>query len=215
MLALEALKKALGSAGRTDFDTRGPGDLSWPVERIAVFVDDCLSFGCPRHTRKSNENWKRRARVNRRRAAKSDKDLKAREWFVFRFWEHEVLETPQDVVGEIIQAFADIREPPDAVAVSLIAQAANLDGAYRVGDQSWIHFLRYVSKMAQNFRRADFRLVLVDREGWSPVTFREAWRTALHHRIITSNNSGCHPGPLLNPVLKDLGIRRREESRRA
>lgn len=214
MIAVEAIKRKLGSLGRTDFDTRGPGDLTWPVERVAVFIDDCLIYGCPKHSKKTNDTWKRRARVNRRRADKLDKDLLKKEWVVFRFWEHEAVESLDRVAEEIVQAFAEMRDS-GTTPVSLIAQAANLDGSARVGDDNWIRLLHWLSKAEKNFRRADLYLVLVDREGWSPETFKSAWRTALHHRIILSNNSGCHPGPMLPLVLKDLGIKKKEEARRA
>jgi DNA mismatch endonuclease (patch repair protein) len=82
----------------------GRPDVMFPAARVAVFIDGCFWHGCPDHyvrPRSSEEFWSRKLVENCRRDCDQTKRLEALGWRVCRVWEHEVFETPANVVQRI------------------------------------------------------------------------------------------------------------------
>jgi DNA mismatch endonuclease (patch repair protein) len=71
---------------------RRRADVVFINVRLAVFVDGCFWHGCPTHGTWPKANaawWKAKIEANRRRDADTDDRLRAKGWFVLRFWAHE------------------------------------------------------------------------------------------------------------------------------
>lgn len=88
---------------------RSRADLVFPRIRVAVFVDGCFWHSCPIHgtTPATNADWwvaKLAGNVERDR--RNDAALRAADWTVLRFWEHE---DPDEVADRIEQAVRDFR----------------------------------------------------------------------------------------------------------
>ncbi|HKZ24172.1 MAG TPA: very short patch repair endonuclease [Acidimicrobiia bacterium] len=72
--------------------TRARPDLSFPTERIAIFIDGCFWHSCPEHTTRPAANrewWEKKLAANIERDRRHDRELEATGWLVLRFWEHE------------------------------------------------------------------------------------------------------------------------------
>jgi DNA mismatch endonuclease (patch repair protein) len=83
-------------------------DLAFPQRKLAIFVDGCFWHGCPIHSHlpKSNETyWLPKLRKNIERDIAKNERLKADDWEVLRFWEHEMTNT-DEVSRRIIEALA-------------------------------------------------------------------------------------------------------------
>jgi DNA mismatch endonuclease (patch repair protein) len=82
-------------------------DISFPKQRLAVFIDGCFWHGCHLHRNIPATNrtaWELKIGVNRERDRHSDQHLIAAGWTVLRFWEHVA---PADIASEIM---ATLRE---------------------------------------------------------------------------------------------------------
>jgi DNA mismatch endonuclease, patch repair protein len=67
-------------------------DISFPRQRVAVFIDGCFWHGCPAHCQPSKSNvryWRHKLDRNRARDAEMTLLLRSLGWTVLRFWEHE------------------------------------------------------------------------------------------------------------------------------
>lgn len=81
---------------------------------VAVFVDGCFWHCCPTHISwpKANaEWWRAKIEANVRRDRDTDALLRARDWTVIRFWEHEVSSIAADRVGRIVKRAQRHRHP--------------------------------------------------------------------------------------------------------
>lgn len=80
-------------------------DISFPRQRIAVFVDGCFWHGCPDHGVKPKSNpdwWQRKIATNQARDADTNAALEAEGWAVIRVWEHEAIDAvTRRIVREI------------------------------------------------------------------------------------------------------------------
>jgi DNA mismatch endonuclease, patch repair protein len=110
-----AIRRAVHRIGlRYTVDTPLPiakrrrGDLTFPKQRVVVFVDGCWWHGCPVHARPSGSSagwWQTKIRRNACRDRETDELLKAEGWTALRFWEHE---DPLEVAQQI---WAVVRRP--------------------------------------------------------------------------------------------------------
>lgn len=69
-------------------------DLTFPGQKVAVFVDGCFWHSCPLHgtsPRANREYWETKLRRNRERDRDVSAALAADGWTVIRVWEHEPL----------------------------------------------------------------------------------------------------------------------------
>src|SRR4051794_40647155 len=73
-------------------DERRKADISFPKERVAVFVDGCFWHSCPQHATRPRANaefWAEKLARNRTRDRDTDRRLAEAGWTVVRVWEHE------------------------------------------------------------------------------------------------------------------------------
>ena len=92
------LRSALARAGISGWKLRPKGipgnpDFFFPGSKTAVFVDGCFWHGCSQcgHIPKTNRRfWIAKIKVNRDRDRKTTRALRASQFTVLRFWEHQV-----------------------------------------------------------------------------------------------------------------------------
>lgn len=68
-------------------------DFVFPSERLAVFLDGCFWHQCPQHFKAPASNaefWTMKIQRNVCRDRATTASLRANEWSVLRFWEHEL-----------------------------------------------------------------------------------------------------------------------------
>jgi len=90
---------------RKDFRTAGRRvDVAFPARRLAVQVDGCFWHGCPVHYSPPKKNityWQAKIQVVRERDIRDGQALASTGWLVLRFWEHEVVGSPDQVLARI------------------------------------------------------------------------------------------------------------------
>lgn len=85
-------------------DLPGKPDFVFPIERVAIFVDGCFWHGCPRCLRMPRTNkkyWKDKIARNIERDKINLKKLRALNWKVIRFWEHQLKKSPTKCIKRI------------------------------------------------------------------------------------------------------------------
>lgn len=85
---------------------RRRADISFPRERVAVFVDGCFWHSCPRHGTAPKANadwWHDKLDRNVQRDRDTDRRLAAAGWTVIRVWEHEVANESADRVARVVR----------------------------------------------------------------------------------------------------------------
>lgn len=107
------LRRALWSIGlRYRKNRRISGarpDIVFAGRRVVVFVDGCFWHGCPQHfvmPRSNHSFWREKLTGNFQRDRKQTLQLEGEGWRVLRFWEHEVEEELDAVVGRITGTLA-------------------------------------------------------------------------------------------------------------
>ncbi|REJ76213.1 MAG: DNA mismatch endonuclease Vsr [Acidobacteria bacterium] len=101
------LRKRLWAEGlryRIEPDLPGKPDIYISRQEIAVFVDGCFWHMCPAHfqfPKTRPDFWRNKLKRNVARDAVVNLALKNMGVRVFRFWEHQVKDELEDVVGEI------------------------------------------------------------------------------------------------------------------
>lgn len=107
------LRRELHSRGlRYRVDHRIPiprrrGDIVFPRERVAVFVDGCYWHACPEHATAPRHNatwWKTKLDANVQRDRDTDDRLLAEGWMSVRVWEHEDPTKAADRIEAVIRA---------------------------------------------------------------------------------------------------------------
>jgi len=86
---------------------RRRADLTFPSQRVVVFVDGCFWHGCPEHKSEPKNNaawWAAKLRRNIERDCESDSHLSKLGWTVVRIWEHEDPEGAADRVESAVRA---------------------------------------------------------------------------------------------------------------
>jgi DNA mismatch endonuclease (patch repair protein) len=110
------LRRALWRKGLRGYRLyrRVPGqpDVSFGVERLAVFVDGCFWHRCPRCDIKvpSKPYWKRKLEGNQARDRRVNELLRERGWAVLRLWEHELRNDLSDCVFRVEEALKRLRK---------------------------------------------------------------------------------------------------------
>lgn len=103
------LRKLLHQKGirsyRLQYDLAGKPDIVFPRKKVVVFVDGCFWHKCPLHfvqpeTRK--DFWMKKIESNVLRDKNIDEKLKEDGWVVLRFWEHEIKQSPDEVLSRIL-----------------------------------------------------------------------------------------------------------------
>lgn len=85
----------------------GRPDLVFNRARVAIFVDGCQWHGCPDHYVRPKTNagfWSSKLAVNVARDCKQTRLLETEGWRVCRFWEHQVFEDIDGLIGAVRHA---------------------------------------------------------------------------------------------------------------
>ena len=107
-----ALRKRLYGRGlryRIDHPLPGlrrRGDIVFPRDRLAVFVDGCFWHACPEHASWPKQNgdwWREKILGNVARDRETDRRLAEIGWAVVRIWEHEDSEDAADRVTDLLR----------------------------------------------------------------------------------------------------------------
>ncbi len=103
------LRTGLWTSGlRYRLHAKTPGgrpDLVFNRARVAVFIDGCFWHGCPLHyvrPRTRPDFWAEKLGANVDRDRRQTKLLEERGWIVLRFWEHEVVDSLEDVERQVV-----------------------------------------------------------------------------------------------------------------
>ncbi|MFF2271738.1 very short patch repair endonuclease [Agromyces sp. NPDC058136] len=96
-LAVRRLLHARGLRYRVDLAPlpslrRRRADIVFTRAKVAVFIDGCFWHGCPEHATNPKQNadyWGPKLAANIARDRNTDTQLRAADWTVLRFWEHE------------------------------------------------------------------------------------------------------------------------------
>jgi DNA mismatch endonuclease (patch repair protein) len=94
-----------------EFDRRRRADITFPRQRVVVFVDGCFWHVCPEHATWPKANaawWKSKLLANQARDRDTDARLRRLGWHVIRVWEHE------DIAGAADTVEAAVRAAPEA-----------------------------------------------------------------------------------------------------
>jgi DNA mismatch endonuclease (patch repair protein) len=84
---------------------RRRADITFTRLHIAVFVDGCFWHQCPVHATAPATNstwWARKLAANVARDRDTDAKLRALDWTVLRFWEHEDMAQAAAAVAEVV-----------------------------------------------------------------------------------------------------------------
>lgn len=106
------LRKELWTRGLRGYRTQSrlPGrpDLAFKRFRLAIFVDGCFWHGCPKCRIAIPVSrvgyWRPKLRNNKRRDKRVNKELRAQNWRVLRFWEHEVMNNLERCARRVLSA---------------------------------------------------------------------------------------------------------------
>lgn len=86
--------------------SRRRADVTFPTERVVVFVDGCFWHCCPDHQTwpKTNSDWwADKLRRNVARDRETDDQLSAAGWAVIRVWEHEDPGSAADRIESVVR----------------------------------------------------------------------------------------------------------------
>ena len=86
---------------------RRRADLTFPLQRVVVFVDGCFWHGCPEHQTKPKNNaawWAAKLKRNIERDGETDAHMGELGWAVVRVWEHEDPECAADRVEAAVRS---------------------------------------------------------------------------------------------------------------
>jgi len=110
-IRLRSALHALGLRFRKDFrvtagEVKVKPDIVFTRRKVAVFVDGCFWHGCPDHGRTPSVNgwyWSPKLQRNRDRDERVTEALRADDWQVLRFWEHEALDDVVTTVADTVR----------------------------------------------------------------------------------------------------------------
>ena len=80
---------------------RRTADMTFPKERVAVYVDGCFWHGCPDHyvpPRRNVNYWADKITRNTERDRDTDRLMREAGWLVLRFWEHDDADAAAGVI---------------------------------------------------------------------------------------------------------------------
>lgn len=82
----------------------GTPDISFPKQKIVVFLDSCYWHGCPIHFKEPKTNskfWSQKIKRNRERDEEYSRHYIEEGWTLLRFWEHEVRDEFERIIQTI------------------------------------------------------------------------------------------------------------------
>lgn len=102
------IRKMLWSLGyryRVRYKLPGKPDIVFTKKRLVVFIDGCFWHRCPLHYQPPATNkvfWEDKIGGNVKRDQRVHDQLTQEGWLVMRFWEHEVKDSPEQVLRAIV-----------------------------------------------------------------------------------------------------------------
>jgi len=104
------LRKLLFAQGirgyRIHYNLAGKPDIVFTKKKIAIFIDGCFWHKCPicfQEPETHKEFWLKKIGSNVERDLKNTKQLQGDGWTVLRVWEHDIRNTPDEVIKKIQQ----------------------------------------------------------------------------------------------------------------
>lgn len=87
----------------------GRPDFVFKQQRVALFIDGCYWHGCKcrRLPKKNRRYWQEKFETNQARDKRVTRQLRAENWTVLRFWEHQIKKEPGRIVMRIANALAN------------------------------------------------------------------------------------------------------------
>jgi DNA mismatch endonuclease, patch repair protein len=95
-------------------DLFGKPDISIKKYKIVIFIDSCFWHCCELHGNmpKSNQEfWSKKLKRNKQRDLEVNEYYQKLGWHIKRIWEHEIKQSLNDVVKEIIDFIYDCKHP--------------------------------------------------------------------------------------------------------
>jgi DNA mismatch endonuclease (patch repair protein) len=89
------------------FNLPGKPDLTFPREKVTIFIDGCFWHSCPKHGHIPKQNrrfWQLKLSANRRRDREINHLLRKRGWCVVRIWEHSLKKNGTAQIRRILNA---------------------------------------------------------------------------------------------------------------
>ncbi len=111
------LRKQLWHEGyryRLNYNLTGKPDITFPANKVAIFVDGSFWHGCPLHSKipKTNTDfWKHKIEKNIQREEEVNELLRQNGWEVIRFWEHEIKADLNTCINHIKTVVKNSRMP--------------------------------------------------------------------------------------------------------
>jgi DNA mismatch endonuclease, patch repair protein len=106
-----ALRAALRAAGATGYRVHFKGlpsrpDVVFTRWKVAVFVDGAFWHGHPDHfdPARAAPYWREKISRTQERDRLADEALRSQGWTVIRFWDFELADSPEDMVGRVLHA---------------------------------------------------------------------------------------------------------------
>ena len=93
-------------------DIEGRPDFFFFEKKLAVFIDGCFWHGCKkcyRRPKSRQEYWDWKVRRNTKRDRQVNTLLTRKGLRPLRFWEHELIQSPQRVIARIQKALSERR----------------------------------------------------------------------------------------------------------
>lgn len=88
------LLRATGITGwRRGYSLTGKPDITFPKEKVSIFLDGCFWHGCPIHGTCPSTNsrfWRGKLKRNKQRDEDVNRILRSKGWRVLRIWQHEL-----------------------------------------------------------------------------------------------------------------------------
>lgn len=92
--------------------SRSRADVVFTRLRLAIFIDGCFWHGCPLHATipvTNSDYWIPKLKRNAERDRETEALLRAAEWAVLRFWEHEPIPAVVDAIASAVAGLRDQR----------------------------------------------------------------------------------------------------------
>ncbi len=106
-MALRTALTKLGAKYRLH-DKRLPGTPNIVMKRykLAIFVNECFSHGCPEHFKlpyTERDDWENKINRNRAQDMRNYNSLRRLGWRTIVIWEHEIREAPMIAAEKVMQ----------------------------------------------------------------------------------------------------------------
>lgn len=110
---LKQFRESRITGWRRHYSLPGKPDFTFPIYKLAVFVDGCFwhDHNCHRNLtpRTNGSSWQEKIDRNRRRDSRVNRILRRQGWKVVRLWECKLRTQPEKAIHVVRQALVDSR----------------------------------------------------------------------------------------------------------